>query len=244
MSASIPDDLRDQLKKQLGFLQRSCDGYDAGHIEESIRAATAIRVLVHDTHQSTSLLKMMDRKSIKVISSIGWMPDGPWRDYLKSLAQRNKNFHGLAIPKQGKDGRFKMQPSLGQREHWVLVSVDEWWNHVIWMHHQDAQMLSRKDLVLAAANKDGGAHVDLEVPQNYDAIKKRTDGGFYPAVFDYTVDGNDPSKDWESTPVLHEDSHLAAIRQMGYELLNSSELTSLCDYDQTTVRQKNYIWPF
>ena len=105
-------------------------------------------------------------------------------------------------------------------------------------------MSSRKDLVLAAANKDGGAHVDLDEPPSYGAIKKVTKGGFYPAVFDYRVESDEPMKEWEMTLVSHEDSHLAAIRQMAYELLNSADLTDLCDYDHANVRENIFIWPF
>lgn len=241
MSSSIPDELRAHLKKQLGFLERSCEDYDDGQLEESIRAATVIRVLIHDTKSSTSLLKMMNGKTIRVISSVGWMPAEYWRPYYLLMAQRNKNFHALVIPKRTSDGGLRMEASLGQREHCMLVSVEDWWNQIIWMECQSAQMLSRKDLVLAAANKDGGAHVDLDSPKNYEAIKKMQQGGF--SVYAHPIVEDEFLKHGGLVGISQENSHLAAIRQMGYELLNSSELTDLCDYPQTSG-QKIFIWPW
>ena len=37
-----------QLRRQLLFLRNSVDAYDSGCIEESIRVAVVIRVLLHD----------------------------------------------------------------------------------------------------------------------------------------------------------------------------------------------------
>jgi hypothetical protein len=49
-------DLIDHLKRQKAFLGRSSHAFDAGAEDEAVRLATVIRVLVHDTPNSTSLL--------------------------------------------------------------------------------------------------------------------------------------------------------------------------------------------
>jgi hypothetical protein len=41
----------------------------------------------------------------------------------------------------------------------------------------DSSHLTRKDLVLAVANKDGGAHFDAEVEDRYDLFRKTWSGG-------------------------------------------------------------------
>ncbi len=63
--------LADQLRRQIGFMQRSADMYDNGYDDESIRIATAIRVLVHDTRSSTSLFTMLGVKaSLTLLSTV------------------------------------------------------------------------------------------------------------------------------------------------------------------------------
>jgi hypothetical protein len=40
---------RRKLREQLGFIERSAQGYDEGHEEEALRLATTMRVSFHDT---------------------------------------------------------------------------------------------------------------------------------------------------------------------------------------------------
>ena len=51
--------LQDHLTEQIGFLLRSAESYDNGFTDEAKRLAVTIRVLVHDTGKSTSLLKQL-----------------------------------------------------------------------------------------------------------------------------------------------------------------------------------------
>ena len=63
-------DFKAHLFRQLGFLWRSCQAYDEGHIDEAVRIATVIRVLIHDTQASTSLLKHLDAENILLSSTV------------------------------------------------------------------------------------------------------------------------------------------------------------------------------
>ncbi|MDV6342639.1 hypothetical protein R2103_12760 [Nitrosomonas sp. Is24] len=78
--------------------------------------------------------------------------------------------------------------------------------------------LSRKDIVLAAANQDGGAHVDSRLKPNYAELSK--DGGL--GLLLVNQDGIECDEQITN-------AHFVAIRQMAYELLHSSELQSLID---------------
>ena len=64
-----------ELKKQLGFLRRSCQLYDEGEVDEAIRIAVPIRTTIHDTRNSTSLLTHLDAEGIKLWSSIAGAPE-------------------------------------------------------------------------------------------------------------------------------------------------------------------------
>lgn len=56
------EDLLGHLRDQFDFLETSGAGFDAGRTAESKRLATTIRILVHDTAASTSLLRQLDVK--------------------------------------------------------------------------------------------------------------------------------------------------------------------------------------
>jgi hypothetical protein len=76
--------------------------------------------------------------------------------------------------------------------------------------------VSRKDLALWAANKDGGAHVDANLGLGLERVKNGMD-------FTWTVGWPDGS----SHIVKCRDLHLAALRQFGYEVLHSPDLLEL-----------------
>src|SRR5258708_9428366 len=69
---------RQHLTKQLGFLARSCKSYDEGHIDEGIRIATVIRVLVHDTKNCVSLLKHLGATNINLASTVANLDASRW----------------------------------------------------------------------------------------------------------------------------------------------------------------------
>jgi len=55
---NLPPILLKQLRRQLTFLRNSAASYDAGYSEEALRIGVVIRVLLHDTQYSTSLLEV------------------------------------------------------------------------------------------------------------------------------------------------------------------------------------------
>jgi hypothetical protein len=57
------DDLLEQLREQVAFLERSAASFDQGFQDEAKRLATVIRVLVHDTSASLSVLGQLGEKA-------------------------------------------------------------------------------------------------------------------------------------------------------------------------------------
>src|SRR5438874_7396909 len=57
-----PDDLAEKLRQQLRFLRRSAAAFDGGEEDEALRLAAIIRVLLHDTGASHSLLGQLGVK--------------------------------------------------------------------------------------------------------------------------------------------------------------------------------------
>lgn len=195
-------DFKEQIKKQLGFLERSCQSYDAGFADEAIRISTVIRVLVHQTGSSTSLLKHLNATTINLLSTT-FEP-----------STQTVSFVGMGMMRFGGD-KSEYIPQLGKGPINELIPVSKWWNQIV-MVLDAKHRITRKAIVLAAANKDGGAHVDNKLTAEYIALS--TAGAVGTFVYETQVQRNEK-------PI--ESAHLVSLRQMGYELLNSPQLVGL-----------------
>lgn len=189
------------LARQLSFLKRSCESYDSGATDEAIRIATVIRVLVHNTKASTSLLKHLNSTTINFLSTT----DGASPDVVM--------FFGLGTMQLGDVCRYF--PSLGDGPIQRMIPVSQWWDQTVFVLDQQTR-LSRRKIILSAANQDGGAHVDARLAKEYEALS--SDGAI--GHFTYGLNGKQVNQ-----PI--EDAHFVAIRQMAYELLHSPDLNAL-----------------
>jgi hypothetical protein len=202
---------RQHLRKQLGFLERSCASYDAGHKDEAIRIATVIRVLIHETAHSTSLLHHLGGLGITLLSTC------PDRDaqFADLSSYSACSFRGLGIMKITTRKGAELVPGLGEKDCRTMVTVPKWWNQIVWvLDHQTK--LTRKSIVLTAANKDGGAHVDSALTREYESLSSEGAAGVYT--------GKAGGVEFRGEI---QDAHLISLRQLGYELLNSPALLSL-----------------
>jgi hypothetical protein len=193
----MPTDFKIQLQRQLGFLSRSAESYDSGYHDEAVRLATTIRVLLHDTRQSTSLLSHLKVKSsIKLLTTVSTPPLEPGLFLFDGLT--TMSLRGI-------------EPSMS--DFGEFVSADAWWDQVVIVTGPKA-WINRRLLVLGAANKDGGAHVDARLDQEYQQL---LDGMWAVAGRDARVE----------TSIPLTDHHFIAIRQLVHELLNSPDLIAL-----------------
>jgi len=92
------------LHEHYDFLEQSCARFDAGHEHEAKRIALSVRVLVHDTKWSTSLLALLGIKDeIEYVNTAG------------SSRMGTKDFpYGLAALENGPDGALTYIPVLGE----------------------------------------------------------------------------------------------------------------------------------
>jgi hypothetical protein len=100
-------DFKEQLRRQLGFIERSCESYDKGFEDETIRIATALRVLFHDTPQSTPLLKYLGA-SPNLLTTV------------RPLPGEVIFFDGIGLFYIGAGGGAQIRPKLGKQ---LLQSV-------------------------------------------------------------------------------------------------------------------------
>jgi hypothetical protein len=193
------------LKKELGFLHRSCHSFDSGFHDEAVRIAVCIRVLIHDTKRQTSLLTHLKARDISLRSSC--------LDIASKVrpGESVQVFNGMGQFEMGPTGARYYPKLSGGMFHYDLP-VEEWWAQTVFIL-DSATWVSRKDVVLTAADKDGGAHVDAALTPEYERLVASGDLGYF-------VDEHG-----SQTPIT--DHHFVALRQMGYELLNSHGLIAL-----------------
>lgn len=197
----------EQLKRQMAFLARSCAAFDEGFRDESIRIATTIRVLFHDTNKSTSLMTHLNQPQIRILSTCPAVENGMVFFGGGLSVARLKIGIGQAS-EATYEPLFDRDPELHR-----LIPRNEWWAEHVYLFND--VLVSRRDIVLAAANRDGGAHVDASLPAAYETIR---DGLF---CLDHEVDGAVV----ESIPVTG--GHLSDLRQIAFEVLNSPDVIAL-----------------
>jgi hypothetical protein len=202
---SKPQDLSGHLARQLSFLSRSCQGYDAGFSDEAVRIAVVLRVLFHDTKRSKSLLRQMRRRDIHLISTCP--PLTPNLVYFQGLGQTKVHASYSA-------STVEFVPDLGPYKDARLMPLDEWWQQVIMI--SDGKSVRRVQLILSAANQDGGAHVDPELSPEYERLATAGALGHY-SIKD--------SQGLRAGPII--DAHFVFLRQIGQEVLLSNDLRCL-----------------
>ncbi len=156
-----PAELEQHVAEQLAYLGNSASLYDAGQFHEAKRLAVPIRVLVHDTAASVSLLSQMGLKGIAFYDTAG---DHNPRNLL--------SHHGLvAIHVTDRGACYVAMLDNSPLGAGRAVSFEQWWNKVVVVDSEKNE-LTRRDLVLAVANRDGGAHVDPELTAAYAKLSR------------------------------------------------------------------------
>lgn len=229
--------LEEQLKRQINYLKRSAKIFDEGFEDEAPRLATTLRVLLHDTRNSTSLLKLLGIKD-----RINFRDTGLYRDRLNTALQAHidKTFSdgsiacitpgeaGLVIYGINRRGeRSWIAPLLRPRLHpndpksVALLTTQPflpWWKTPL-VESSNQRLFSRQNLVLIMSNQDGGAHVDQELDKDYDALTIDYLGHQY-------YEGNLPLNEIltsQSVPFKNISGNVAAasVRQIAHEVLET-----------------------
>ncbi len=194
------DRMRAQLQRQLGYLHRSARLVDLGYLDEAVRIATCLRVLFHDRPRDPpsqgSVYKLLGRPQLTLRTTVKPRTLGP------GVVAYDGYLH---LP-------GNMRPWAEYLEGDVhLLEVDAWWSQVIFV--VDRIHVTRRQLALWAAEKDGGAHSDSQLHPGYEAIFRM-----------WTSIPTDSSQRG-ATPVPHQ--HLFALRRFALEVLASEDLLNL-----------------
>jgi hypothetical protein len=146
-----------RLKEQMEFLRTSLRAFYAGNFAESVRIATIIRVLVHESPASKPLLNMAqpDGLDLPILDHAG---EWPGADVILGFAVSVRLGPTIAPA-----------VDLGS-SHYIVSSVCAWWNRVVFTFPSriGTQLTyRRKQVVLILANKEGGTHVDPNEDPDY-----------------------------------------------------------------------------
>ena len=198
-------DLERHLKEQIVFLQRSVKAFDQGYLDEAKRISVVIRVLVHDTATSKSLLEQLNLKKIKFLDTCP--------DYSKNTIIIGP-FTGL-VWKQFSIKGVKFVPKCSvpvkPSEPYTWKEFNEWWEKIV-IEDSKGQKFSRRKLILVLANKEGGAHIDPELDADYAALSRDNSMGCFYEV----ADNIGPITAGPMT-----DIELVSCRQIAKEILES-----------------------
>jgi len=191
------EELQQHLIDTLNALELSVNAYDKGYEGEAKRLAASIRVLVHDTNSSHSLLGQLGKKTMSFYDTC--IPQQPSNIVsYQGLTAINMTPQGAKYIAPLDDLPLDITP--GQ------VDFETWWNEVVFKD-KIGNETTRKDLILAVANKDGGAHVDPTLDEKYADLSRRNSLAwrFHSSMGDVPLPG--PEK--------------AAIRQIAHEVLKT-----------------------
>jgi len=195
------NELMELLSEQIHFMKESCESYDSGMTGEAKRLAVVIRVLLHDTSKSTSLLNQLESKDIRFF------------DTSVPVDRANLLSHqGLTMISSGPDGAVYVprclappRPDLSPPNQLVF---EKWWKCIV-LIDKERNEFSRKDLVLNLSNKEGGAHVDPKLDSRFAKLTREHSMGW-----EYvTTEKQGPIEQVE----------LVSARQIAHELLLSLE---------------------
>lgn len=195
-------ELEEHLRQQMNFLRTSSQAFDAGTASEAVRIATSLRVLLHDTNSSHSLLGQLGIKEAMQFVDTG----------LDQIPGNLLSNDGLTIIRTQATSTTFAAP-LGElsprRQSKPRKTFDDWWLADV-IDDQLGNRFTRRDLVLALANKEGGAHVDPELEEAYAALSRSGSLG-------WIVQNDTGARPLVESPVP------ASVRQIAYEVERTLE---------------------
>ena len=194
------DELLTHLREQVDFMIASAVSYDNGFEGEAKRLAVAIRILLYDTSSCTALLTQLRKMDILFCDSAAAFDP-------RNLATSNC----LTMMKLSPAGAEYVAPLDNlppSRNKDKKVSFGRWWNRTPMYKDNAGNIFTRRDLVLAVANKEGGAHIDPKLDQAYVNLSRFNSLGWRAVI-------SGVDQDFKNTPVL------PSIRQIAHEVLKT-----------------------
>lgn len=216
------NDLLNLLQENCDSLTTSCRAFDEGLHSEAKRLAVTLRVLLHDTQNSRSLLSQLKARQ-------------NMRHYSTHIPRLKNNLlhghHSLAgVIYDRNINAVTFYPLINKCPKPKSLNFEDWWNsEMVLSTDHDRHLFNRREIILLLANKDGGAHVDPKLPIEYAKLSRTLGMGLfiekgsttkvYREVAYKKLPQNTPEIQNTDTPVLGVELH--TIRQIAHEALIS-----------------------
>jgi hypothetical protein len=137
----------DRLKEQRDFLRSDIEQHEKGQAHFAFKLAGTLRTIFHSTQVSTPILPDLAERHGLQMSFKG---------------HRERQFDDFTVLYVGfQVGNLKPDFSA---PFLVTVDFEKYWNEIIYV--EGKIRYTRSQLVLYAANKLGGTHVDPKIPQD------------------------------------------------------------------------------
>jgi hypothetical protein len=203
-----------QLDDQIYFIDSAAQRFDDGKAIEAKLLAVHIRVLLHQTDSSHALINQLKLQDELTWVDTAGVPDP--RNLISTpgltMVMMTAEPEGTAkhVPKLGNFAPAPMRTRDGQMiERGSRIPFDEWWTNPV-IKDADGAEYTRKQLILALANQEGGAHVDRQVKAAYAALVDSNSLGW--VVSGGTATAPEP---------LEGNVVLTSVRQIAWEVLES-----------------------
>lgn len=167
------EELLQLLAEHEAFLERSAQAFDDGYEAEAKRLAVVLRVLLHDTQVSHSLLKQL-----RVKDRLAFLDTAEPIHPGNLMPTPGLVMMQMTTTADGAEGRYVAPLGMSRPSGSKQVSFAGWWMNPVM---KVDGVWSRRDLVLALANTEGGAHVDPELDERYEQLAKKNGFGWVAA---------------------------------------------------------------
>ena len=187
-----PKEIQDIFNYNISMLNHLCNEFDKGKTEAALWIAVILRTLLHTyynqkekKYSSLSIVDQLEKKVVVLISTSFSRPDS--KNFMQgwdicNISNANITsisiFAGLLIKKLSMNGRGQfvadfspMKDAFPDKNHDLILS--EWFNEVIFQDLSGNMTLTRWDAIKMVANKDGGAHLDPNIPPEYESFRSK-----------------------------------------------------------------------
>ena len=195
----------------LAYLQHLCEDYDKGNTFAVVLIAVVLRTLLKTRGSTISVLEQLGLHTIPFVDSS--LPKGSfsfWRlgEHVCNHTFLAQNVYGGLLSKHVTNGEkglnFDFCPLLGANRNASEKPFGEWYKTDVFENKK--LTLSREDCINIVADKDGGAHLDKNVPETYAYFRE-------PTALKIIVDGQ--------VAVFNKNPVYVSIRQIAWEVLES-----------------------
>lgn len=165
-SANRRQYLFEKLGEQRHLLHTALAGMSAGDLTQALHVATIIRTLIHETGASKPLLKYIKPNYLelpildRVIETPKDVPPGMMAVVFYCPVSAKLCAPAGTVSLITEIDLAKYSPSI----------LGAWWNTNPCMVLPGLGPFFRRELVLGLANKEGGAHVDPDIPRRFQLV--------------------------------------------------------------------------